>query len=341
LIKYLGSKRKLLNKIYEETSTLFEHQRVDVLDLFSGSARVGHMFKSKGYSVVSNDHNAYAYTNALCYVQADESCARDAQRIIEELNKVSPSPGFITETYCLKSRFFQPFNGERIDAIRARIEQLSLPPELKAVVLVSLIEAADRVDSTTGVQMAYLKQWAARSFNALELRLPALLPRSTRGCSLALKMDALEGMKYASAEVDLTYLDPPYNQHKYHSNYHIWETLVLWDFPEVYGVACKRIDGKQKGGLFYSKKTCKNSFIELVNACESSHAIVSFSNEGFLTKEDIESCLKIKFSRVRVVEINFDRYIGHSIGKHDKQGNRIGDSTHAQNIEYLFIASRL
>ncbi len=339
MIKYLGSKRKLLNKIYEETSTLFEQRHADVLDLFSGTARVGHMFKSKGYSVVSNDHNAYAYTNALCYVQADDNWAQDAQKIISELNKVAPSPGFITETYCIKSRFFQPFNGERIDAIRTRIEQLSLPPELKAVVLVSLIEAADRVDSTAGVQMAYLKQWAARSFNALELRLPALLPRSPRGGSLALKMDALEGMKFASAEVDLTYLDPPYNQHKYHSNYHIWETLVLWDFPEVYGVACKRIDGKQKEGVFYSKKTCKNSFAELVSACESPHMVVSFSNEGFLTKEDIETCIRTKFNTLRIVEINFDRYIGHAIGKHNKQGERIGDSTHAKNIEYLFIAS--
>ena len=35
------------------------------------------------------------------------------------------------------------------------------------MLIVSLMEAADRVDSTTGVQMAFLKQWAARSYNDL------------------------------------------------------------------------------------------------------------------------------------------------------------------------------
>ena len=38
--------------------------------------------------------------------------------------------------------------------------------------LTSLLEAADRVDSTTGLQMAYLKAWAPRSYNELALRLP-------------------------------------------------------------------------------------------------------------------------------------------------------------------------
>ena len=49
------------------------------------------------------------------------------------------------------------------------------------VLLTSLIEAADRVDSTTGVQMAYVKQWATRSHKDLELRLPELIAGSGTG----------------------------------------------------------------------------------------------------------------------------------------------------------------
>ena len=44
--------------------------------------------------------------------------------------------------------------------------------------------------------------------------------------------------------VDLMYLDPPYNQHRYFTNYHVWETLVRWDEPEHYGIACKRVDAR-------------------------------------------------------------------------------------------------
>lgn len=59
--------------------------------------------------------------------------------------------------------FFHPKNGERIDAIREAIAAKNLDPELEAILLTSLMEAADRVDFTTGVQMAYLKRWAPRA----------------------------------------------------------------------------------------------------------------------------------------------------------------------------------
>ena len=71
--------------------------------------------------------------------------------------------GYVTETFCRRSRFFQPHNGRRIDAIRDAIERDYRDSWMYPVLLTSLIEAADRVDSTTGVQMAYVKQWAARA----------------------------------------------------------------------------------------------------------------------------------------------------------------------------------
>ena len=98
--------------------------------------------------------------------------------------------------------------------------------------LTSLLEAADRVDSTTGLQMAYLKSWAPRSFASLELRLPEPVV-GPAGSVTRLDANALA----AQLEVDLVYVDPPYNQHSYFSNYHVWETLVRWDAPEGYGIA--------------------------------------------------------------------------------------------------------
>src|SRR5690606_6102482 len=129
-----------------------------------------------------------------------------------------------------------------IYAVRNAIASLNLDHELEAVLLTSLLEAADRVDSTTGLQMAYLKTWAPRAFNPLELRLPRLLPRAHHGRGVALRLDALEAAREWAPAADLLYLDPPYNQHSYLGNYHIWETLVRWDFPPVYGAARKRHD---------------------------------------------------------------------------------------------------
>ena len=86
--------------------------------------------------------------------------------------------------------------------------------------------------------MAYVKQWAPRSSQPLTLRVPELLP----GTGRALRGDAVDAAPRPCRRVDLAYLDPPYNQHRYFTNYHVWETLVAWDAPAHYGVACKRID---------------------------------------------------------------------------------------------------
>ena len=89
--------------------------------------------------------------------------------------------------------------------------------------------------------MAYVKQWAPRSFGPLTLRVPELLPGSGR----AVRGDA-RALASTLGGFDLAYLDPPYNQHRYFTNYHVWETLVAWDAPEHYGVACKRIDSRDE-----------------------------------------------------------------------------------------------
>ncbi len=333
LIKYLGSKRLLLNDIVGLAAQFPAYH--SVLDLFSGTSRVGHAFKQKGYRVISNDHNAYAHTLATCYVKADkEKYERDAQLILNELATLSPVPGYFTETFCVRSRFFQPHNGEIVDAMRERIETLDLDPVLKAVVLVSLMEAADRVDSTTGVQMAYLKGWAKRSFNQLELRMPALVSGSPYGACEAHNAEAQETAR--AVDVDIAYLDPPYNQHSYLGNYHIWESLVLWDKPEVYGIACKRIDCRQRSSVFNSKKAFTEAFRNLLCSLNSKLIIVSFNNEGYLDRNTLESMLNL-LGEVKVFDKEFKRYVGAQIGIYNPSGQVVGEVSHLKNKELIYV----
>ena len=306
-----------------------------VLDLFSGTSRVGHALKQDGYRVFANDHNAYAATLARCYVAADRECFEDeARRILLELDALPGKPGYFTETFCIQSRFFQPENGARVDAIREAIARLSLSPALESILLVSLMEAADRVDSTTGVQMAYLKQWAKRASNPLRLRLPDLAPSSKHGPCLAFESDALEVLREVQA--DLAYIDPPYNQHKYLGNYHIWESLVRWDKPEVYGTACKRIDCKTRSSEFNSKPRFEAAFERLIEAVQAKRLIVSFSDEGYLSREAFLRILG-KRGEVQVLEHDYKRYVGAQIGIHNLRGERVGKVSHLRNKEYLFI----
>ncbi len=336
MIKYIGSKRELIPDILAIITGLPEVKHV--LDPFSGTCRVGHALKQKGFRVSASDYTAYASTLATAYIVADvEQYAAEAQTLIEELNTLPGKPDYFTDTFCIRSRFFQPHNGERIDAIRNAIEAKSLDPVLKAVLLTALMEAADRVDSTTGVQMAYLKEWAPRAYNALALRLPTLLPRAAWGPGHAAAADALEAVSCSDA--DLTYLDPPYNQHSYLGNYHIWETLCRWDRPEVYGVACKRSDCRTRKSPFNSKRQCSAALTELLKAVRSRYLLLSFSNEGYFSKEALIALLE-SIGTLHINERSHRRYVGSQIGIYNPQGEKVGKARHRRNTEYLFLIDR-
>jgi adenine-specific DNA-methyltransferase len=336
MIKYLGSKRAFVGAIVDVVRRVGGCTRV--LDLFSGTSRVGHALKQAGFQVLCNDHNRYAHTLATCYVQADrERWERPAHQLIEELSRLRGAPGYFTETFCERARYFHPRNGERIDAIREAIACKSLEPELEAVLLVSLMEAADRVDSTTGVQMAYLKNWAPRAHNDLQLRMPALLPRAPHGPGSAHCMDALEAATRFQA--DVAYLDPPYNQHSYLGNYHIWETLVRWDKPATYGIANKRVDCRSRQSAFNSKRTFRGTFESLIQAVRARHLIVSFSNEGYLAHDELESLLAAQ-GKLEVHSMDYKRYVGAQIGIYNLKGQKVGKVSHLRNQERLYVVDR-
>ena len=338
MIKYIGSKRLLVDQIVSLCSTVAP-EGGSVIDLFSGTSRVGHALKAAGFGVHANDHNAYAHNIAMCYIQADApKVLKQATKIIDELNTIARSKcedGFITKTYCLDSRFFHPDNGRRIDAMRTHIETLSLSPELKAVVLTSLIEAADRIDSTTGVQMAYLKAWAPRAHKHIELRVPNILPHPAHQPCSANQLEATDAAQVLTA--DIAYLDPPYNQHSYLGNYHIWETLVRWDHPEVSGIACKRIDCRERKSPYNSKVKIAEAFDKLINSVNAKTLIVSFSDEGYLAREQIEHILSKRGDLV-VLDRDHPRYVGCKIGIHNQSGKKVGKVGKVRNTEYFFIA---
>ncbi len=339
MIKYIGSKRLLLPRILDAVRAAAP-PGATVADLFSGTARVGRALKAAGYRVLANDHNAYAHALATGHVQADaERWAETARRILDDLSHLPGRAGWFTETYCVRSRYLHPANGERIEAMRDAIAALSPEPELEAVLLTSLLEAADRVDSTAGLQMAYMKSWAPRALKPVALRPPALLPRPAAGACAATLGDA-EAAAAALDGCDVAYLDPPYNQHSYLRNYHVWETLVRWDRPEVYGVACKRADCRTRVSAFNSRPGIGPALERTVAALRRCPTlVVSFNDEGYLDRAELERILGAARAHLRVFAIPHGRYVGAKIGIHNPRGERVGTVGHLFNVEHLFIAS--
>ncbi len=336
MIKYIGSKRTLVPRILAYAKAIRERTGASSFcDMFTGTTRVAQALKRAHFRVTANDLASYSEILATAYIEADADQWRGPLTAakIGHLNALPGRDGYFTQTFCVDSRYFQPGNGRRIDAIRTEIERISDDRVERAILLTSLLEAADRVDSTTGLQMAYLKEWAPRSFNAMELRMPLLIS----GAGTALRADA-NALAAAMAPVDIAYLDPPYNQHSYFSNYHIWETLVRDDSPESYGVAKKRIDCRVTKSEYNAKGRAWNTFESLVRTIPAKHLIVSFSNEGYFTHDGLVELLESTFGEVETVPVDFRRYVGAQIGIHNPQGEKVGTVSHLTNREYLFVA---
>ena len=337
MIKYLGSKRRLvpvLGALYSAATG--ERPGATALDLFTGTTRVAQELKRRGAHVTAVDTARYSEVFARCYVELDVDTVdeRALDEALAHLSALPGTPGYFTETFCVASRFFQPFNGERVDAIRDAIAADFAGDPLEPVLLTSLIEAADRVDSTTGVQMAYVKEWAPRSHKPLELRRPDLLA----GAGRALRADAVE-VAGTLGPFDVAYLDPPYNQHRYFTNYHVWETLVAWDAPAHYGVACKRLDARDPAtkSVFNAKRAMPAALRAVVAAVDARVLVLSYNDEAWLSLDELVEACSVR-GHVEALAFDSRRYVGAQIGIHDRTGEKVGEVSHLRNVEYVLVA---
>ena len=334
MIKYIGSKRRLVPVLGELAATLGART---ALDLFTGTTRVAQELKRRGMRVTAVDSARYAEVFARCYVETDAATI-DAAELDAALRDLGARPGvdgYVTETFCVQSRFFQPFNGRRIDAIRDAIEAEYSASPLYPLLLTSLIEAADRVDSTTGVQMAYVKQWAPRSFRPLELRAPELLA----GGGDAVRGDACE-LAGRLGPFDFAYLDPPYNQHRYFTNYHIWETLVAWDAPLHYGVACKRLDSRdpETHSAFNERRRMADALAGVIRDVDAEVIAVSYNDESWVPIEELEAMVEARGGAACTLAFDSRRYVGAQIGIHNPPGQKVGTVSRLRNVEYVVVS---
>lgn len=336
VIKYLGSKRTLVPLLGHIAAAA---EARTALDLFSGTTRVARAFKQQGIHVTAVDTASYSMVFGRTWLELDSNDF-DFDRFenaLAELNSLKGEAGFFTEKYSVESRFFQPHNAERIDAIRNRIESSYAGTELYYPLLTSLILAADKVDSTTGVQAAYLKSWTARSKKNLEL----LDPEFIAGRSTFKQMDAVAAAS-KMAEVDIAYVDPPYNQHRYFGNYHIWETLVRWDEPETFGVANKRVDLRddENRSVFNSRTTMPGAVAKVIQQTKAKVLVLSFNNEAWLSLAELIDICRSR-GHVATLDIDYKRYVGAKIGIFNKQGQRVGSPGSGRNLEHLIICGEV
>ena len=333
MIKYLGSKRALLpvlEKLFSSSGAKSS------LDLFTGTTRVASAMKQLGMGVTAVDTASYSEVLAKTFIELDaRGCDRgELSAAVSRLNRVPGEAGYFTKAFCEEARFFQIKNGIRIDTIRNLIESDYKSSWLYYPLLASLLIATDKIDSTTGVQMAYLKTWSRRSSLDLELKVPELIA----GTGKSIMADANDVVAKLP-EVDLAYLDPPYNQHRYFGNYHIWETLVRWDSPEYYGIANKRVDTRNQinKSAFNSKLTMPEALRRLISDLKAKTLVLSYNNESWLSRRELTDMCS-RFERVEILDFDFKRYVGSQIGGYNQSGELVGRPGAKRNLEHIVLA---
>ena len=243
IITYLGNKRSLLDFIgkgISEVKKELKKDKLSSLDLFSGSGIVARFLKQHSNFLIANDLELYSKIINECYLtNANDELKHEISAILKNLKaniKANFAPGFISELYAPKNDenikefervFYTKFNANYIDTARSQIAKL--PLSLQKFYLAPLLYLASNHTNTSGVFKGFYKnkngigEFGGEGQNALKrikakitLQMPVF---SNFNCDFKVFQEDANKLVKELEEVDLCYIDPPYNQHPYGSNY--------------------------------------------------------------------------------------------------------------------------
>lgn len=339
-MRYIGNKTRLMSFILRT----LERERIpvgSVHDAFAGTASVSRALKAEGWRVYSSDLLMSSYVFQRAYVVA-ESADPGIRDLAEELGKLPPVQSFISVNFSPAGgttsagrMYFTPENAGRIDAAREVLEdwrhERKVSEDDYYLLLAAIIEGADRVANTAGVYASYMKSWqpnARRRFEIdPELPVPGAEP------ARAYLMDAAEAAKEIG-DVDLLYIDPPYNSRQYVAYYHIPEILARgWSAsaPAIRGKV-GLLAGEEGRSQWSHGRRVRKLFSGLLADSGAKYALVSFNSEGHLKPEALESLLgkASKDGRVSHFDQRYRRYRADS----DREGRQY----HADiALEHLYL----
>ena len=354
-IKYAGSKLKIIPYILDVVRRIGPSS---IFDGFAGTTRVAQAFAQAGYQVIANDRAAWSETFAKCYLQ-DTRGRPYYSGLIEHLNNLAPEDGWFTEHYGglakdstsvgldgLKKPW-QLHNTRRLDAIRSEIDRFALPDTEKCVLVTSLINALDEVDSTIGHYAAYLTEWSPRSYKTMKLTVPAIIRKQHN--HRVLRSDIFDTLSEVKA--DLAYYDPPYGSNnekmppsrvRYAAYYHVWTTICLNDKPELFGKAMRRVDTSDtySPSIFEDFRRGESGRFLVVEAIEkliqntqAKHIILSYSSGGRATAKEISDVIGQNGELMEVTEVDYKKNVMANM----RWTNEWVREAEEPNKEFLFL----
>ncbi|MCK4668449.1 DNA adenine methylase [Candidatus Dependentiae bacterium] len=316
--RYLGSKKKILplieNVISQEVGDF-----CSLCDIFAGTGVVGHYFNEKSKSIISNDILYSNYIILYAWLSQDEFSVNRILDFINYLNNIKPiSDNYISHNF--GDLYFTYENALKIGAIREEIEVFNISFKEKAILITSLLYAADKVANTVGHYDAY--RIKMDTFQSVKLLLPKI-ENSLNINNLIFNKDSNDLIKEISC--DVLYIDPPYNSRQYCDTYHLLENIAKWEKPPVYGKA-KKFDRSNLKSNF-NKTSAPLALRDLLENANSRYILISYNNTGekrhsrsnaMISDEEIMDIIEAK-GNVKIFEQEYKMF---STGKTKLSQNR-------------------
>jgi len=317
-MNYIGSKLSLLEFLDESIEKVAGKNCRVFCDLFAGTGIVGAHFKKKGYRVIANDIQYYSFVLNKQYIENHRPLKfKKLEEILPQLKKMPIEnrkmavceylsnlkgvKGFIYKNYCIggtkgkeyERQYFSDDNGKKCDAIRMKIEEWKnnglINDNEYYFLLATLIETIDKYANTASVYGAYLKKLKKTAQKTIVLK-PAELIINDKDHKV-FNEDINQLIQKIGG--DILYLDPPYNQRQYATNYHLLETIAKYDNPEIHGKTGLRNYEDQKS-VYCSRAKVKSVFKNLVINAKVKYIFLSYNNEGLMTVNDIKEIMNLR-----------------------------------------------
>ena len=346
-MRFIGNKESMKTEIFElleEKGLLIGN--LTFFDAFCGSGTVSYALKDS-FKLIINDILKWCvvYTKGRIVGKkcSFDKLGFDPFKFLNNSDKLVK--GFIYNNYAptnSKRMYFTPENAGRIDYFREEIENWKKSEKISedeyAYLLASLIESVSKVSNTAGVYGAYLKKWDSRALKSItfdrvdsngeQRNLHTVNTNKKEQSELTSYNEKIEDI-ITKVSCDVLYLDPPYTQNQYGTQYHLLETLILNDEPKLSAITGSRSTAPMRSN--WSKEYKSNiSFDYVIANTKARYIVFSYNNDGFLSKEFIEASLK-RYGKPETYNFKKIPY---------KQYKNFKTNGHKKHYEYLFFIEK-
>ena len=334
MLTCIGNKRKLVShirSIIDDIRIILSKDKLNIVDGFAGSSVVSRELSYISNNIYTNDLELYSYLMAYCYlVKPSDIQKNNIINHIDKMNEIAENGPYYEGIIC---KYYAPANsddikeGERcfytrenaliIDTLRKYISD-NVESDIVNYCIVPLLNKASIHTNTAGVFKGFYKNnnigcFGGKGQHALSrikkpIRLDIPIWNNLEYNAYISNKDINILVNELPDNIDVIYLDPPYNQHPYGSNYFMLNIIAKNEEPEnisyVSGIPKKwnKSNYNNRNAIESMKDLMKNGI------AKSKYLLISYNNEGIITDDDWKKLFEPY--NVKKYEIMYNTYKG-------------------------------